>query len=155
MVKFYLALGVRNRKVYLAPGMRNGRIYLASNDSYEKFYLAVKGLILIRYHEYLYRLCFCNQKQNNYSSVALLILCEHKYHMPSRWLAALAWQLVIISYQLWAINNDNCIVLWLWTDYAINIVWADWAINSNTMLQLWAVRKDANSGEKCQCHRTL
>ena len=24
--------------------MRNGKIYLASNDSFEKFYLAVKGL---------------------------------------------------------------------------------------------------------------
>ena len=32
-IKFYLAAGVRNRKCYLAP-----------NDSYEKFYLAVKGL---------------------------------------------------------------------------------------------------------------
>ena len=32
-------------KLYLAPGMRNGKIYLALNDSYERFYLAVKGLI--------------------------------------------------------------------------------------------------------------
>ena len=45
-VKFYLAPGVRNRKLYLAPGMRNGKIYLAPNDSFEKFYLAVKGLRL-------------------------------------------------------------------------------------------------------------
>ena len=43
-VKFYLVPGVRNRKFYLAPGMRNGQIYLVPNDSYEKFYLAVKGL---------------------------------------------------------------------------------------------------------------
>ena len=43
-VTFYLAPGVRNRKFYLAPGMRNGKIYLAPNDSYENFYLAVKGL---------------------------------------------------------------------------------------------------------------
>ena len=31
-------------KFYLAPGMRNGKIYLAPNDSFENFYLAVKGL---------------------------------------------------------------------------------------------------------------
>ena len=31
-------------KFYLAPGMRNGKMYLAPNDSFEKFYLAVKGL---------------------------------------------------------------------------------------------------------------
>ena len=43
-VKFYLAPGVRNRKLYLAPGMRNGKIYLVPNDSFEKFYFAVKGL---------------------------------------------------------------------------------------------------------------
>ena len=29
------------------PGMRSRKIYLAPNDSYEKFYLAVKGLKLI------------------------------------------------------------------------------------------------------------
>ena len=45
-VKFYLAPGVRNRKFYLAPGMRNGKIDLAPNDSFDKFYLAVKGLII-------------------------------------------------------------------------------------------------------------
>ena len=45
-VKFYLAPGVRNRKFYLAPGMRNGKIDLAPNDSFEKFCLAVKGLII-------------------------------------------------------------------------------------------------------------
>ena len=31
-------------KFYLVPGVRNGKIYLVPNDSYEKFYLAVKGL---------------------------------------------------------------------------------------------------------------
>ena len=43
-VIFYLVPGVRNQKFYLAPGMRNGKIYLAPNDSFENFYLAVKGL---------------------------------------------------------------------------------------------------------------
>ena len=37
---------IENRKFYFAPGMRNGKIYLAPTDSYEKFYLAVKGLRL-------------------------------------------------------------------------------------------------------------
>ena len=32
-------------KILFAPGMRNGKIYLAPNDSFEKFCLAVKGLI--------------------------------------------------------------------------------------------------------------
>ena len=32
------------RKFYLAPGMRNEKNYLAPNDSFEQFYLAVKGL---------------------------------------------------------------------------------------------------------------
>ena len=49
-VKFYLAPGVRNRKFYLAPGMRNGKIYLAPNNSFEKFCLAVKGLITRHSH---------------------------------------------------------------------------------------------------------
>ena len=31
-------------KLYLVPGVRNGQIYLMPNDSYEQFYLAVKGL---------------------------------------------------------------------------------------------------------------
>ena len=44
-VKFCPAPGVRNQKFYLAPGMRNGKICLAPNYSFEKFYLAVKGLI--------------------------------------------------------------------------------------------------------------
>ena len=43
-VKFYLVPGVRNRKFYLVPGVRNGKIYLVPDDSYETFYLTVKGL---------------------------------------------------------------------------------------------------------------
>ena len=41
-----ILFGTRSEKqqFYLAPGMRNGNIYLEPNDSYEKFYLAVKGL---------------------------------------------------------------------------------------------------------------
>ena len=44
MVKLYLAPGVRNRKFYLAPGKRTGKIYWAPNDSFEQFYLAIKGI---------------------------------------------------------------------------------------------------------------
>ena len=43
-VKIWSASGVRNRKFYLAPGMRNGKICLAPNYTFEKKYLAVKGL---------------------------------------------------------------------------------------------------------------
>ena len=45
-VKIWPAPEVRNRKFYLAPGMRNGKICLAPNYTFEKKYLAVKGLIL-------------------------------------------------------------------------------------------------------------
>ena len=47
--QIYWMLGVRNQKFYLVPGVRNGQIYLVRNDSYEKFYLAVKGLIPIHH----------------------------------------------------------------------------------------------------------
>ena len=33
-------------KFYFVPGVRKGKICLVPNDSYEKFYLAVKGLII-------------------------------------------------------------------------------------------------------------
>ena len=47
MVNFYfLDQGVKNRKFYLVPGVRNEKMYLMSHDSYEQFYLAVKGLRL-------------------------------------------------------------------------------------------------------------
>ena len=42
--QIYWAPGVRNQKFYLAPVMRNEKIDLAPNDSFEQFYLSVKGL---------------------------------------------------------------------------------------------------------------
>ena len=36
--------GVRNQKFYFVPDVINGKLYWVPNDSYEKFYLAVKGL---------------------------------------------------------------------------------------------------------------
>ena len=35
-----------NLTKYLVPGVRNGKIYLVPNDSYDQFYLAVKGLVI-------------------------------------------------------------------------------------------------------------
>ena len=34
-------------KFHLVPGVKNGKMYLVPNDSYDKFYLAVKGLISV------------------------------------------------------------------------------------------------------------
>ena len=43
--QFLFGAGVETENFYLVPGVRKRKIYLMPNDSYENFYLAVKGIM--------------------------------------------------------------------------------------------------------------
>ena len=72
-VTFYLMPAVRNRKFYLVPGVRN---YLVPNDSYEKYYLAVKGLtVMFLMGAFWGQYCFLN--------MADVSMITHKYGLDA------------------------------------------------------------------------